>query len=299
VLPIRRSLVAGTILASLALSACGGGSAPASYRSDVLSLGNSPDVQFTIRAEVAGPGIKTAIRRGLTIPVVDVMLASHSGTSIAASGGAVNAEIEVHFGSQEFLDLRIIGNDLYATANPQALGRFNGLPGIRLDPGELAAIQVILSDKWYQISWPVLLASIPKTASFQPSDADLIVLRTVLNAIFKTILDTPHDAGSGGFIATGDVASLFDTIVPPIARLAHQTLGPVPIPGTFTMSINGSSSGTTNVTFTGSVPNDAGAELSLTLTSSVTHSSTDIQVPGGATVITPALIRDFEHAPGG
>jgi len=297
---LRHGLLVGAVLSSLALTACGGGgaAAPTTYRGYVLSLGGSSHAQFTVRASLSGPGIPAAVRRGESIPDVVVLLASRGGGPLASANAAVDAEVKVTFKGTVFADVRVIGSDLYATANPEALQAFDGLPGVKLAPAELGAAQLLLGDRWFTISWSAIKAAVPASAAFHPTDGDLVAVRAALDAAFRTILTTPsqrrHD---GGFVASGDLAPLFNAIVPPIAALAHDQLGQIPIPGTLSFTVSGSSS-STDVVFSGSIPNNNGQDDTLTLTATVTHASTAIAVPPNATKITPALIKDFSHLSG-
>jgi hypothetical protein len=85
---------------------------------------------------------------------------------------------------------------------------------------------------------------------------------------------------------------------PTIASVTKTTLpaSAAKVKGTYTLTLTNSGSTATGASITITAPSGTSGNASLGLVAAITHNSETITAPSGATIITPALIKQLESS---
>jgi hypothetical protein len=290
-------LILGVVVASLGLSACGSG-AKATIDTSIASLGAQSDLQVHFTASVSGSGT-TEAQNVLNAISVDTRYASTTGDPLSSSTGNSDGEVIVNVGAKPLVDLRDIDSNLYVEIDLSAVSEIPGLPLTSQDQSELGALQLLLSNKWFEISSQLLASELPTSAAAKAKSAeDQAIGKKVIDALSKLIDDGDAKAlSSGGYSETGTLESVLQAVLPTITSVDPSAASSVhSVPGTYTLTLTNSGSTATggSISITAPEGNAAAGDATVTLTAAVTHDSDPITVPANVTVITPALIQQLE-----
>lgn len=294
---MRKSvLILGVVVASLGLSACGSG-AKATIDSSVASLGAQSDLQVHFTASVTGAGTAEA-QKVLSVISVDTDYASASGTPLSQSKGATDGDVTFNIGDKVLLDLRAIDSNLYVQVDLSAVNAIPGLPITSQDQSELAALQLFLGGKWFEIPSSLITKELPSSDALKAKSAQEQALDRKLFDALSNLIDNgdAKSLSSGGYSETGTLESVVKAVLPTIESVdpsAGSSVGAVP--GTYTLTLDNNGSVTTggSVSITAPEGNSGSGDATVSLSATVTHNSDAVVVPTGATVITPALIQQL------
>ena len=288
-------LVLGAVVASLGLSACGT-TTKATINQSLASLGAQSDLQIHFSASVTGSGVAEA-QRVLNVVSMDTRYANPSGAPLSQANGKDDAEIILNVGPKSLLDLRVIKGNVYLKVDLATVSSIPGLPISAQEQAQLAAAQLFLGGKWFEVPGTLLKSELPKSAAAKAQAAkDQGIERTILDAV-SNLIDKGHakSLSGGGYSETGTLESVLKAIEPTIVGLDPSAATAGPVPGTYTLTLTNSGSVATGGSISITAPAGGGAAGSATvsLKAAVTHDSDPIDVPTGVTVITPALIRQL------
>jgi hypothetical protein len=294
---VRKSvLILGVVVASLGLSACGSG-AKATIDSSVASLGAQSDLQVHFTASVSGAGTAEA-QKVLNVLSVDTDYASANGTPLSQSKGATNGDVTVNIGDKVLLDLRAINSNLYVQLDLTAINAIPGLPITSQDQSELAALQLFLGGKWFELPTKLLTKELPTSDALKAKSAQEQALDRKLFDALSNLIDNGHakSLSSGGYSETGTLESVVKAVLPTIESIDPSAASSVgAVPGTYTLTLmnNGSVATGGSVSITAPEGSGGSGDATVSLSATVTHNNNAIVAPTGATVITPALIQQL------
>jgi hypothetical protein len=285
------------VVASLGLSACNS-STKATINTSIASLGAQSDLQIHFTASVSGAGTAEA-QKVLNVISLDTRYASTSGDPLSQANGTSNGEVTVNVGTKPLLELRTISSNIYLQVDLSAVSQIPGLPLTAQDQSELGALQLFLSNKWFEIPSKLLTSVLPKSTAAKAKTAkEQAIERKVLDALSK-LIDNGHATAlsSGGYSETGTLESVVKALLPTISSLDPSAAASVkPVPGTYTLTLTDSGSTATggSISITAPEGNGSPGNATVTLKAAVTHDSDTIDVPANVTVITPALLQQLE-----
>jgi hypothetical protein len=290
-------LLLGVVVASLGLSACGSG-AKATIDSSVASLGAQSDLQIHFSASVTGSGTAEA-QKVLDVVSMDTRYATPSGGPLSQANGTANAEVIVNVGAKPLVDLRSIGSNLYVQIDLSAVNEIPGLPLTSQDQSELAALQLFLGGKWFEVPSTLLASELPSSAATKAKAAqDQTIERKIVDAL-STLIDKGHATAlsSGGYSETGTLESVVQAVLPIVQGLDPSAgASASAVKGTYTLTLTNSGSVATSGSISITAPEGSGSpgDATVTLRADVSHDSDPVAVPTDVTVITPALIQQLE-----
>jgi hypothetical protein len=197
-------------------------------------------------------------------------------------------------------DIRAIGGNDYLNIDLTSL---SALPGVNLPASELAALQLVIGGRWFEIPKSLIASVAHKdtTATKAQVAADVAIERKIIDAIAKVIDNAPAKALSGGgYSETGTLASIVKAVWPTIASVTKTTIpaSTAAVKGTYTLTLTNDGSTATGASVTITAPGGNPQITSIGLVATITHDSGTISVPSGATVITPALLKQLEASGG-
>ena len=282
----RLWIVLGVVVSSLGLSACG---AKATLSQGVASLGASPDLQLHVSATASGAGSAqtSTILKELS---VDLRYSSATGAALSQSANAVNAEIVVNVKGSALVDLRVIDSNVYAKFDLTGL---SSIPGTSISPAQLAGAQLIFGGRWFEVPKSLLSTFVktPSAAQQAQAAANVAVARKVLDALTKVIDTAPYTTlPGGGYSETGTLESIVTAIAPTLVGITHAP-APSNVQGHYTISFTLSGSDVSGGSISITAPNGTKGDMTATLSATVTHDATSVDVPTGATIITPSLLK--------
>ncbi len=283
---VKTSWIAGFVVASLGLSACG---ATATIHSAVSSLGSSPDVQIHLTGTVSGPGTAQA-QQVLSAMSIDMEYSNPTGGALSQAGVTANSEITVNVGTQSLGDIREVDGNVYVFIN---VGALSSIPTLTLPSSEVSALQLVLGGRWFELPKSFIDSEIPATsASPAESAQDQAAAKKIIDAISKLINTTPYTTlPDGGFSQTGSLANVVTSVLPTIESVAGTTLHPGAVKGNYTITLTMSGATATGGSITITAPNGNQGNASVGLQATVTHNSDSIVAPTGATIITKSLLK--------
>ena len=286
---MRKSIVVGFVVASLALSACG---VSASVKQSVASLGASSDVQVLLTASFAGAGSAQAASI-LTGTSLDIHLANPSGAPLSQSTGQVDAEFIVKVAGTSFADIRSVGGNAYIYLDGSSL---SSIPGLSFSAAQLVAAKLLLVGRWFELPKSLITSMVPTNATTEAKRAQAQAIeRTILDEIAKVIDSSKYTTlAGGGYSEIGSIQSIVNAVAPTIENLTHSTASPVSLKGHYTLTLTNSGSTATGGSISITAPSGSQGNATGTLTAIVTHSSDPIVAPSGATIITPALLQQLK-----
>ena len=289
-------LILGVVVASLGLSACGSG-VKATINQSIASLGAQADLQVHFTASVSGSGVAEA-QRVLTVVSMDTRYVNPSGAPLSQANGKDDAEITFNVGTKSLLDIRVINGNAYVNVDLTTINSIPGIPLTDQEQAQLAAAQLFLGGKWFEVPSKLANSVLPKSAAQEARAVkDQAIERKILDAV-SNLIDKGHakSLANGGYSETGTLESVLQAIEPTIASLdpSASTLGPVP--GSYTLTLTNSSSVATGGSISITAPQGKGSsgDATVSLSATVTHDNDPIVVPTDVTVITPALIQQLK-----
>ncbi len=290
-------LILGVVVASLGLSACGSGT-KATIDSSIASLGAQPDLQIHFTASASGAGTAEA-QKVLSVISMDTRYSTPSGGPLSQANGKANGEVIFNVGTKPLLDLRTIDSNIYVEIDLSSVNQIPGLPLTSQDQAELGALQLFLSNKWFEVPSKLITSEVPKSSASKAKAAqDQAIERKIFDALSK-LIDNGHATAlaSGGYSETGTLESVLKAVLPTIASLDPSAASSAhTVPGTYTLTLTNAGSTATSGSISITAPEGSGSpgNATVTLKAAVTHDSDAIDVPANVTVITPALIQQLE-----
>ena len=291
-------LLLGVVASTLALSACGT-TTKATIDQSVASLGAQSTVQIHLTATAAGPGT-TQAQADLKLISVNLDYDNPSGGPISQDASPPDQDVTINVGTKTLADIRAIGGNDYLNINLTSL---SALPGVNLPASELAALQLVIGGRWFEIPKSLIASVAQKDTSATKAQvaADVAIERKIIDAIAKVIDNAPAKALSGGgYSETGTLASIVKAVWPTIASVTKTTIpaSTAAVKGTYTLTLTNDGSTATGASVTITAPGGNSQITSIGLVATITHDSGTISVPSGATVITPALLKQLEASGG-
>lgn len=289
-------LLLGAVVASLGLSACGS-STKATIDQSIASLGAQADLQVHFTASVSGSGTAEA-QRVLNVVSMDTRYVNPSGGPLSQSDGKDSAEILINVGAKTLADVRVINGDVYLNADLTAINSIPGLPLTAQDQSELAAAELFLGGKWFEVPSTLIKSVVPKSAAAQAqATKDQAIERKILDAL-TTLIDNGHAKSltSGGYSETGTLESVLKALEPTITSVDPSAATAGPVKGHYTLTLTNAGSVATGGSISITAPAGSGTagNATVTLSATVTHDNDPIDVPSSVTVITPALIQQLQ-----
>lgn len=280
------------LTASLGLSACG---VKASLDGAVSSLGSSPNLQVHLTADVTSTGAPASVVKDEALVKdfsMDLRYSDSSGVALSSAGSDVNSEILFNVNGSPLLDVRALGSNIYLEVDLTALEK---VPGLNVPSSELAGAQLLLGGRWFEVPGS-LLSSLEQTTTAQKAQDKKVagIEREVIDKIATLIETSPYTTLSGGgYSESGSLSSIVTAIWPTISSLLPSASAPSSVPGTFALTLLMSGSSITGGSVGLTAPAGTGESATVTLNATVAHGTDDVVAPTGATVITPALLKQF------
>lgn len=286
---MRKSLVVGSLVASLGLSACG---VSTSINHSVASLGSASDVQIHLAASFTGAGSARAASI-LKRVSLEIRLSNPTGAALSASAGKANAESIVYVGGKSLADIRSVAGNSYVILD---LSSLSSLPGINFTTTQLQLVQAIVSKHWFELPKSLLASVMPANAANEAkATKDQAIERTIIDEIVKVIDSSKYTTlSSGGYSETGTIQSIVNAVAPTIDSLTHSSFAARQVKGHYTLTLTNAGSTATGGSISITAPNGNKGNATATLNATVTHDGYSVIAPKGAIVLTPTLIKQLE-----
>jgi hypothetical protein len=281
---VRRYWIAGVVASSLALAACG---ASATIDQAISSIGASPNLQVHLTASATGAKTAQAqsVLRALSL---DMSYSSASGGALAQSQGHVNSELVLNSGNRPLLDTRQVDSNLYLWVDVSALA---AIPGVKVGAQQLAAAQLLVGDRWFEIPAGLVTSYLPTTTiSAAQRSKELAAAQAIIDALSKLIESTPYSTIANGYSQTGTLSSVVGAVLPAIEGLAGRSITPGPVKGTYTIDFTMSGADATSASLAITAPNGTAGDATIALHATLSHDAQSVQAPSGATVVTRSMI---------
>jgi hypothetical protein len=294
---VRKTLlVLGVVASTLALSACGA-TTKATINQSVASLGSQSTLQIHLTGTVTGTD---AVKADPILKLVSLNLdyANPSGGPLAQATNTLAQDITVNVGSKTLLDIRSLDGNAYLNVDLTSLST---LPGVNLPASQLAALQLVIGGRWFELPKSLIDSVAQKNASANKAKmaANVALERKLIDAV-SNVIDNAHAKAlaGGGYSETGTLASILVAVWPTITSVTKTTIPPsaAAVKGTYTLTLTNAGSTATGASVTIKGPGGAPQITSVGLVASITHDAGAITAPSGATVITPALIKQLESS---
>jgi hypothetical protein len=294
---VRKIVLAlGAVVASLGLSACGA-SAKATINTSVASLGAQSDLQLHFTANVAGSGTAEA-QDVLKVVSMDVRYVNPSGNPISQANTKDDGEVTINVGAKTLLDIRVVNGNAYLNVDLTAVDSIPGIPLTAQDQSELAAAQLFLGGKWFEVPAKLAKSEIPKSSVSKVQAAKIRGIEVKIFDALSKLIDDGHAKSltGGGYSETGTLESVVKAVLPTIQSLDPSVTQPTNVKGTYTLTLTNSGSVATggSISITAPEGNGTPGNATVGLSATVTHDNDPIVVPTNVTVITPALIKQLE-----
>lgn len=286
---MRKTLVGvSALVAAIALAACTSATTATTIKQFVGSIGSQQYVQVHLTARVTGqvPADRARVLDELSI---DVHAANPTGGSVTAADQNASVEILVNLGSATLADVRIVDSTLYAKVDLAALG---SVPGVGIPPLELAAAQLFLGGRWFELPRSVVQHLAPPPTRQEIATSSQIEAR-VIDALARYIDSSRHAKTAGEFTESGSIRQLESALLPVVSGVEHRQIAPVAVPGSYVLRLSTSGTTVKGVTLSVTAPTATGGVATATFTMTVTHDPVSVVAPAGATAITPQLFRDL------
>lgn len=289
-------LILGAVVASLGLSACGT-TTKATINQSIASLGAQSDLQLHFTASVSGSGVAEA-QQVLSVVSMDTRYVNPTGAPISQANGKDDAEITLNVGTKPLLDIRDINGNAYLNVDLTTVNSIPGIPLTAQDQSQLAALQLFLGGKWFEVPSKLVNSELPKSTAQKAKVAkDEAIERKILDAVSK-LIDQGHatSLANGGYSETGTLESVLKAVAPTITSLDPSASTAGSVQGTYTLTLTNSGSVATGGSISVTAPQGNGTpgNATVSLSATVTHDNDPISVPTNVTVITPALIQQLE-----
>lgn len=285
---MKASWIAGFVVASLGLSACG---ATATIHSAVSSLGSSPDVQINLTGTASGPG-SADLQRYLSVVSIDMEYSNPTGGALSQAGTSVSSEISVNVGTQTLADIREVSGNVYVLINVNTL---SSVPGLALPSSELSALQLVVGGRWFELPKSFIDSYIPATSTSAAATAqDQAAAKSIFDAISTLITTTPYTTlPDGSFSQTGSLESVVTSVLPTIDSIEGTTVQPGTVQGNYTITLTMSGATATGGSITITAPNGTQGNESVGLQATVTHNNDSIVAPSGSIIVTKSLLKEL------
>jgi len=216
---------------------------------------------------------------------------SADGSALSSSVGHVNSQVSIVFQGQSLLDVRVVGTNLFLRADVAALA---SIPGTNIPATDLAAAELLLGGRWFEVSESLITSYLPTTTiSAAQANREVADARAVLDALSALIERTPYKTLSGGgYSQTGTLNSVEKALVPVISQIAAKPIQTPLTKGTYTLRFTMSGSTATGGSVSITAPSSGGS-ATVGVHAAITHDSTAVVAPAGATVITRALLTQL------
>jgi hypothetical protein len=196
------------------------------------------------------------------------------------------------------LDVRAINSNLYVQVDLTAINAIPGLPITSQDQSELAALQLFLGGKWFEIPSSLISKELPSADALKAKSAQEQALDRKLFDALSNLIDNGNakSLSSGGYSETGTLESVVKAVLPTIESVdpsAGASVGAVPGTYTLTLNDNGSVATAGSISITAPEGSSGSGDATVSLSATVTHNNDAVTAPTGATVITPALIQQL------
>jgi hypothetical protein len=286
-------MVGGVVAASLGLAACG--TSPASLNSAVSSLSSSPDAEIHLTATASGPGTAQA-QTYLSAISLDATYVNPTGASLSQAT-SLNAEVTVNVANSALLDLRTVGGNLYLLLNASAL---KSIPSLPISASDLSAVDALFGGRWFELPKSLLnsylnteRAKLKADGATPPATAkDVQEEQSIVAALANFIENTPSTTlPGGGFSETASLQAFVNALWPTIKGLDPSTVAkPTSVKGSYTLTLSTSGSTVTGGTISITAPS-TGANDTVGLQATVTHSGATIVAPTNPTVLSASVIK--------
>ncbi len=286
---MRKLLVVGVVAASLGLSACG---VKASIDQAVSSLGTTADLQVHLTGSASGPGT-ASMEKVLNVVAVDLNYSNPSGAALSQAGDNADVEVVIDVAGQTLVDLRQVDQNVYAEIDLDAL---SNVPGANISASQVAAAQLLVGGRWFEIPKSLLDSYLSASgATGAQSAKDEALARTIIDEVTHVIETAKYTTlPSGGYSETGSLASIEEAVLPTIEGLTGSSAAPATVRGSYALTLTLSGSTATGGSVTITTPSGGGGRDQVSLTASAAHADDTVSAPSGATVITPALVKELE-----
>lgn len=285
----RRLLVVAGATAALGLASCG---AQATIDQAVSSLGASPYLQVHLTGSASGPSVAQTAKVVDALSV-DVRCSSASGTALSASAGRVDTELLVDVHGAPLADVRQVSSNVYVRVDLQALA---GLPGVDISSQDLAAAELLVGNRWFELPQSLLqqlATQAPPQLPAGEAAAARSAARQVVDDVAAVVEATPYSTlPGGGLEQTGSLQQIVQAALPGLDKLTGRQLKPAAVHGTYTASFTMSGSTASGGSIDISSQSSAGTDH-FRLTATVAHARITVAAPAGATVITPSLLQQL------
>jgi hypothetical protein len=282
-------------VASLGLSACGT-STKATINQSIASLGAQADLQVHFAASVTGAGT-TEAQKVLNLISMDTRYVNPSGNPLSQANPKDESEIVLNVGDKALLDVRVIDGNAYLILDLTAVNSIPGLPLTAKVQSELAALQLFVGGKWFEVPSSLVNSLVPKSAAANAQTAkEQAIGKKIIDAL-TNLIDSGNatSLASGGYSETGTLESVLKALAPTIASVdpSAPTFGP--IPGSYTLTLTNAGSVATggSIAITAPEGSSGSGNATVTLGATIAHDNVAINVPANATVITPALLQQL------
>lgn len=291
---MRKTLLILAVVAStLGLSACGA-TTKATINQSVASLGATSNLQIHLTASASGPGTNQA-QSVLSAVSIDVHYSNPTGSSLSQANANANGEVIINVGNVPLLDVRAVAGNLYLNLDVSAL---SSIPGLNLSASEQAEVQLVVGGRWFEITKSLIASEEPKPDTLKAkTTAEVAIERKIIDALANVIDNGDAKALSGGgYSESGTLESIVQAVEPTLSTLTTIPASAQSVPGTYMLTLNNSGSTATGASITITAPNGTQGNESVSLVASITHNTVTVVMPTGATIITPALIKQLESS---
>jgi len=293
---VRKSiLILGVVVASLGLSACDS-STTATIDTSIASLGAQSDLQIHFTASASGPGTAET-QKVLNVTSMDVRYASTTGGPLSQSNAKADSEVILNVGTNQLLDVREIDSNFYVELDLSAISAIPGLPLTTQEQSQLAALQLVLGGKWFELTSSLIASEIPSSDAAQATATKERAIESKIVDALSNLIDQGKatSLASGGYSETGTLESVLLAIEPIIAPLDPSASTAGPVKGTYTLTLTNAGSVATGGSISITAPEGSVSvgDATVTLQAAVTHDNDSIATPTDVTVITPALIQQL------
>ena len=167
-------------------------------------------------------------------------------------------------------------------------------PGLNVTRAPIAAVQLVVGGRWFELSKSLLGAvTSPSAAAQVDAAASQEVARKAIDAIVAMIDSSPARAIAGGYSETKALQSMVGAISPTIAKFTRSTTAPQSVKGTYTLKFTTTGSSATGASILITAPNGTEGDARVSLSANITHANDAndaISAPIDATVFTTALL---------
>ena len=137
--------------------------------------------------------------------------------------------------------MRAINSNLYVQVDLTAVNAIPGLPITSQDQSELAALQLFLGGKWFEIPSSLISKELPSSDALKAKSAQEQALDRKLFDALSNLIDNGNakSLSSGGYSETGTLESVVKAVLPTIESVdpsAGPSVGAVP--GTYTLTLD-------------------------------------------------------------